>query len=244
MNWQFLPALKFSPKELLLGLVVNTKPMNVNQSVLPITEQDVSMQMAYIGQQQLDGYAEAVVHTLRRKSAFDKKVLARKPGEVKFIKGQLVQVYQSDLDDTFKTEHKILPKWSPPYHVITRELNSYTLETLTGIPINGHFSMQRLQRFLLREGTELVRVQKEVEEKCQKENEELEKAELLKIEEDRERERAAKGQQATAPVEQDIERETQPMGGENNEDNQWVDEEQAKEEDGVEEREWMDDEDE
>ncbi|KIK02132.1 hypothetical protein K443DRAFT_77856, partial [Laccaria amethystina LaAM-08-1] len=57
---------------------------------------------------------EAVAHAVRRKSAFDKKVLAKKPGEVIFSKGQLVQVYRSDLDDTFKTERKILPKWSPP----------------------------------------------------------------------------------------------------------------------------------
>ena len=76
MNWCLLPALKFSLKELLLGLVVNTTPTNVDHSVLPITEQDVSTQMAYVVQQRLDGYAEAVVHVMRRKSAFDKKVLA------------------------------------------------------------------------------------------------------------------------------------------------------------------------
>ncbi|KIJ89966.1 hypothetical protein K443DRAFT_36087, partial [Laccaria amethystina LaAM-08-1] len=57
---------------------------------------------------------EAVAHAARRKSVFDRKVLARKPGEVIFSKGQLVQVYHSDLDDTFKTERKLLPKWSPP----------------------------------------------------------------------------------------------------------------------------------
>ncbi|KIJ95553.1 hypothetical protein K443DRAFT_108603, partial [Laccaria amethystina LaAM-08-1] len=70
--------------------------------------------MAYVAQQWLDGYAGAVAHAVKRKSVFDKKVLANKPGEVIFSKGQLVQVYCSDLDDTFKTECKILPKWSPP----------------------------------------------------------------------------------------------------------------------------------
>ena len=34
MNWRLLPSLKFSPKELLLGLVVNTKPTNVDLSKL------------------------------------------------------------------------------------------------------------------------------------------------------------------------------------------------------------------
>jgi len=60
MNWCLLSSLKFSPKELLLGLVVNTKPTNINLSMLPTTEQDVSLQMAYVAQQWLDGYAEAV----------------------------------------------------------------------------------------------------------------------------------------------------------------------------------------
>ena len=147
MNWRLLPSLKFSPKELLLGLVVNTKPTNVDLSTLPITEQEVSTQMAYVTQQRLDGYTQAVVHAAKRKAAFDKKVLARKPGEVIFSKGQLVQVYRSDLDSTFKTERKILPKWSPPYRVASRLLNSYTLETLIGAPISGHFSARRLRRF-------------------------------------------------------------------------------------------------
>ena len=123
MNWWLLPSPKFVPKELLLGLVVNTKPANINQSVLPVTERDVSTQMAYVAQQQLDSYAEAVAHAIRRKSTFDKRVLAQKSGEVIFSKGQLVQVYQSDLDDTFKTKRKILPNWSPPYCVVARSLN-------------------------------------------------------------------------------------------------------------------------
>ena len=62
----------------------------------------------------LDGYAEAVAHALGRKTAFDKKVLFKTPGEVIFSKGQLVQIYRSDLDYTYKTEHKLLPKWSTP----------------------------------------------------------------------------------------------------------------------------------
>ena len=80
----------------------------------------------------MDGYAEAVVHAMKRKSWFDRSVLARKPGEVIFSTGQLVQVYRSDLDETFKTERKLLPKWSPPYRVVSRMLNSYVLEMLKG----------------------------------------------------------------------------------------------------------------
>ena len=197
MNWRLLPSLKFSPKELMLGMVVNTRPTEVDQSVLPITEQDVATQMAYVAQQRLDGYAGAVAHAVKRKSAFDKKVLANKPGEVIFSKGQLVQVYRSDLDGTFKTERKILPKWSPPYRVTARVLNSYTLETLIGAPINGRFSARRLRRFLPREGTELARAQKEVEERCRKEEEERAKDELKEVEAERKAESAGESHQET-----------------------------------------------
>ena len=137
--------------------------------------------MAYVDQQRLDGYAEAIMHTKRRKSTFDKKVMARSTGEVIFSTGQLVQVYQSDLDGTFKTEHKLLPKWSPPYRITSRILNSYTLETLVGTPIDGHFSARRLRSFSAREGTELTRAQKEVEEKCREREGEREKEDLAKI---------------------------------------------------------------
>ena len=105
---------------------------SVNTSMEPITTNDVATQMAYIAQQRLDGYAEMVAHAIKRKSTFDKRVLTRKPGEVVFSKGQLVQIYRSDLDYTFKTERKLLPKWSPPQRVTSRNLNSYTLEKLDG----------------------------------------------------------------------------------------------------------------
>ena len=110
LSWHLLPALKFSLKELLLGLVVNTKPTNIAQSTTPILEADVTTQMAYVAQQCLDGYLEAVAHALRRKRTFDKRVFVQNLGEVIFSKGQLVQIYRSDLDYTFKTECKLLPK--------------------------------------------------------------------------------------------------------------------------------------
>ncbi|KAG2051607.1 hypothetical protein BDR06DRAFT_832889, partial [Suillus hirtellus] len=70
--------------------------------------------IAYVEQQWLDSYKEAIRHTIRRKAAFDKKLLQRTPGEVIFKPGQLVQVYRNDLDYTFKTKRKLIPKWSTP----------------------------------------------------------------------------------------------------------------------------------
>jgi transposase InsO family protein len=186
LNWRLLPALRFSPKELMLGLVVNTKPASINTSVLPTTELDTTLQMAYVAQQRLDGYAEAVAHALRRKSAFDKKVLSKNPGEVVFSKGQLVQIYRSDLDYTFKTDRKLLPKWSTPQRVASKLLNSYTLETLKGDPIPGTFSARRLRRFIPKEGTRLAKEQELREEQCTSEEEEEKGREAEEIAEERE----------------------------------------------------------
>ena len=102
-------------------------------------------------------------HVVKRKVAFDKKVLLHKPGEVIFLLGQLVQIYRSDLDYTFKTDRKLLPKWSPPQRVASRTLNSYTLERLNGTPIAGHFSTRRLRRFIPKEETKLADKQAEFE---------------------------------------------------------------------------------
>jgi hypothetical protein len=93
LNWRILPSLKFSSKELMLGLVVNMKPTDITQSVTPTMEKDAATQMAYVAQQRLDSHAEAIGHALNRKAAFNKKVLAKNLGEVVFSKGQLVQIY-------------------------------------------------------------------------------------------------------------------------------------------------------
>ncbi|KAG2743092.1 hypothetical protein P692DRAFT_201676636, partial [Suillus brevipes Sb2] len=81
---------------------------------------DALTQIAYVEQQRLDCYEETVRHAIKRKAAFDKRILQRAPGEVLFKPGQLVQVYRSDLDYTFKTERKLLPKWSVPRRITSR----------------------------------------------------------------------------------------------------------------------------
>ena len=133
--------------------------------------------MAYVAQQRLDGYAEAVAHALKRKATFDRRVLAKNPGEVIFSKGNLVQIYRSDLDFTFKTERKLLPKWSMPQRVVSRHLNSYVLETLKGEALPGSFSTRRLRRFIPREGTKLAEEQRALEERHLTEDSEQERAE-------------------------------------------------------------------
>ena len=116
LNHQILPALKFSPKELLLRLAVNTLPSDLTAVSSSVEERDAAIHMVYAAQQRLDGYEATVRHAITRKKAFDKRVL-RQSGEVTFEPGQLVQVYCSNLNYTFKIKRKLLPKWSPPYRI-------------------------------------------------------------------------------------------------------------------------------
>ena len=126
--------------------------------------------MTYIAQQRLDGYDVIVRHAVSRKGAFDCRMLTKKPGQVIFKHGQLVQIYRSDLDYTFKTERKLLPKWTQLQRIVKQLLNSYTLENLDGSPIDGTFSSQQLWEFIPREGTKLAVEQRELEEKLAKED--------------------------------------------------------------------------
>jgi hypothetical protein len=163
INDRILPNLRFSPNELLLGLVINTRPTPMDQAVIAPTMEEVETQMAYVNQQRFDGYAHIVDHAQRRKATFDKQVLSRPPQEVVFKSRDLVQVYYSDLDFTLMSDRKILPKFSAPRRVVSRNQNSYQLETLEGFPIAGKFSSRRLRLFVPRKGMELEVVQAAIE---------------------------------------------------------------------------------
>ena len=161
LNNRILPALKFTLKELLLGLVVDTKRTALMHSMTEVLPADVATHMAYVAQQRLDGYDEAVRHAIKRKTAFNRHLRRKQQDEVIFTRGQLVQVYRSDLDYTFKTEQKLLPKWSCPHRVVSQLRTSYRLETLQGAALPGEFSSRRLCTFIPREGTKLYHDQQE-----------------------------------------------------------------------------------
>jgi hypothetical protein len=172
LNVRILPSLEFSPRELILGYVINSPQGTINSILSEPETADYLTHMAYMEQQRLDAYDNTLRHAIRRKEVFDKRVTSRNPGEVIFKTGQLVQVYRSDLDYTFKTERKILPKWSRPYRVSERILNSYRLENLDGRKIDGEFSARRLRRFHPRTGTKLAEEQEKIERRLRIEEEE------------------------------------------------------------------------
>jgi hypothetical protein len=172
INNRILPNLKYSPNELLLGLVINTKPTLSAEVSAPPTEEEIETQMAYVDQHRFDGYSQIVDHAERRKAKFDKQILAHPPREVVFRAGDLVQVYRSDLDFTLTSDRKLLPKFSAPRRVVSRNRNSYQLETLERFPIAGRFSSRRLRRFIPRQGTELDRTQAAIEEEWRRREDE------------------------------------------------------------------------
>jgi hypothetical protein len=114
LNERIIPAFQFSPKELLLGLVVNTTPTAVKDTSNELTVSEVDVHMAYVDQQRLDRASHATAHATKRKSIFDKGVLRSHAGEVIFEPGQLVQVYANATDMTMASSRKLVPKWSAP----------------------------------------------------------------------------------------------------------------------------------
>jgi hypothetical protein len=163
INNTILPSLGYSANELLLGLVINTRPTPISEAGVEPSPSEADMQMAYVSQHHLDGYGQIVDHANRRKKVFDRKILKTAPREVIFRAGDLVQVYRNDLDFTFATTRKLTPKWSAPRRVVSRTKNSYRIETLEGLPINGRFSSRRLRRFIPRGETSLAKIQETLE---------------------------------------------------------------------------------
>jgi len=118
-NHHILPALKFSPKELLLGQVINTPQTDLANCTSAIQLSDANVHMAYVTQQRLDSYEAIVQHAVKRKAVFDKRVLACSPREVIFSAAQLIQFFYSNQHNMLEARHKVILKWSPP-HCITK----------------------------------------------------------------------------------------------------------------------------
>jgi hypothetical protein len=156
LNDRILPSLKYSPNELLLGLIVNSRRTDSPEDIRPPTEQEVALHLALVEQQHLDGYAATIDHAIKRKDIFDTKLRQRAPRNVVFEQGDLVQVHATEWVRTFASIKKLIPMWSVPHRVTTRHLNSYTLETLEGLPLTGMYNARRLRAFKPREGTKLA----------------------------------------------------------------------------------------
>jgi hypothetical protein len=140
LNDRILPSLKYSPNELLLGLIVNSHYSDTPDEIEPPTEKDIDIHLSLAEQQRLDGYAAIVDHAAKRKDVFDTKLRQKAPRIVEFQTGDLVQVHATEWVRTFASIKKLIPMWSIPHHVVTWKLNSYTLKTLGGLPLTGVYN--------------------------------------------------------------------------------------------------------
>ena len=156
LNERIIPSLRFSPKELLLRLIINTTRTPENNMNAQPQPSDINIHFAYASQQRLDATDCAVLHTTRRKAAFDRSVLSSPIGEVVFAAEQLVQVYDSARETTLATSRKLRPQWSAPHRVSEWIGNSYKLTTLEGFPLPGLYHARRLRRFFSNEGSALA----------------------------------------------------------------------------------------
>lgn len=161
LNDRILPALHYSPNEILTGNVVNTIHTPVADAVTEPGPMDVDRHIAYARQQQLDTQAHTAKHAAEREASFNAKIEGSRVNNIiTFRINDLVQVYRNDLDYTFKTKRKFLPKWGAVRRVVARNVNSYKLATLEGLTLKGHFSAHRLWRFQPRKGTKLDEAQR------------------------------------------------------------------------------------
>jgi hypothetical protein len=161
LNNRLLPSIKFRPKEILMGRVVNTPITPIERAVTEFSEADALVHMDYVEQQRLDAYDGRVAYAAGRKAAFDRKVLGSRAGKVIFKPGELVQVFRSDLAKTVSNDRKLTCRWSEPHRIAQRWVNSYLLETTEGLQMDGTFSSRRLRHYHPREGTPLAIAQAE-----------------------------------------------------------------------------------
>ncbi len=115
--------------------------------------------MAYVAQQRLDGYEAAIIHALKRKETFDRRVL--KSPAVKFSSTRVS--WFRFIAVTWTTPSRLSGNYSQngpsPRRVTERLHNSYKLETLEGTAITGEFSARRLRAFIPQAGTILEQQQ-------------------------------------------------------------------------------------
>lgn len=165
INHRIIPVYNYSPHELLTGIVINSASVPLEEMTMAPTAEDVHQQLALTQQQCLDAYSHIVEKSNDREASFNESLdRSQRKKAVEFAINTLVQVYRSDLDYTFKTERKLLPKWGPVRRIIGRNRNSYKIATLEGLVLKGWFSARRLREFEARAGTELDAGQKALSE--------------------------------------------------------------------------------
>src|SRR6266481_2096180 len=144
MNDRILPAVGLTPQELLWGRREMAQGRK-DEETLERMETDIEHHLILSDLLCSQGYTDTLMEAANRKRQFDGKVCP-----VIFVTGDLVQVYDSKLDMTFKSRAKLLPRWSSPRKVAEKHLNSYALCTQDGRELPGTFHAHRLRHYVSR----------------------------------------------------------------------------------------------
>ena len=149
INDRIRPSIRRSPRELLFGLALTPEHTHIEtpeETSIDLIDTNLSLadmlcMNAHLSQLEL---AEC------QKSHWDNRTPA-----TKFAIDELVQFYDSKLENSHKTINKLIPRWSKPHIITGKSLNSYSLSTLHGTVIPGMFHSRRLRKYIPLRGTSL-----------------------------------------------------------------------------------------
>jgi transposase InsO family protein len=151
INDRIIPALNTTPREILFGMALhpdtNSEPPLTPQ---PTSTEDLDTHFTLTDSFRYNTHIRSLTESQRKKEAFDSKALVH---DIKI--GSLVQVYDNKADFNFATINKLAPRWSVPRLITGKYLNSFTLSTLQGIPLNGLFHIRRLRPYIPLRGSTL-----------------------------------------------------------------------------------------
>ena len=138
LNDQILPALNTSPRGLLFKL-----PLQPNTPVppisLPTSVSDIHVNTTLTENFCVNAHLLSLEDVNHRKTSFNKNTPL-----TTFSIGNLIQVYDSASDFNYSIINKLAPKWSEPRIIYGEFSNSFSLCTMSGIPLKGFFHSCRL----------------------------------------------------------------------------------------------------
>jgi hypothetical protein len=143
------PNILRSPQELLFGLAI-TPEHRAPTEIPETTPESVSENLALSDMLHMNAHLLQLEDAERQKTAWDERTPA-----VNFEIGDLVQIFDSKLEGSYKSVNKLIPRWSKPHIITGKSLNSYTLSTLLGTAIPGLFHSCRLHTYIPLRGSQL-----------------------------------------------------------------------------------------
>lgn len=149
LNDRILPALNATPRELLFALPIRPDG-SLPLKPMPPTLFDAHINFTLAEVHRANAHLASLHDAERRKTSFD----SNSPIST-FKVGDLVQVYDSASDFNHLAINKLAPKWSEPRIIYAELSNSFSLCTLTGIPLKGITHSRRMRHYIPLRGSAL-----------------------------------------------------------------------------------------